>query len=228
MTLNQNETNNSDGITTTLPETFPVQFPPLASGFYQIFITSDGSPVIDTRYKFHFSKQNINLNITGQRVVVFAFSPDWSQPVTERYEWLTDVMESYNGTEQRLQLRTNPRKQIEYQVLAEGHMANQSDALLWGWQSRVFALPIWRNGLYLNQPLFKGSQSIPIQSLYYDFKHNGLLILYQNENHYEVLEIKQITDQSLLIKRPTQQNWPAGTAIYPVVLARLPQQYYIL
>ncbi len=133
-------------------------------------------------------------------------------------------MESYNGTEQRLQLRIHPHKQIEYQVLVDGHMANQLDALLWGWQGRVFAVPVWRDGLFLNQQILKGSQSIPVQSLYYDFKENGLLILYHNENHYEVLEIKQITDQNIIVKRPTQQNWPAGTTIYLVVLARLPQQ----
>ena len=56
---------------------------------------------------------------------LFPLAPNWIRPVVERLEWLTDVIEGYDATEERTPLRTLPRRSLEYPP-ARGQSGRQS------------------------------------------------------------------------------------------------------
>ncbi len=56
--------------------------------------------------------------------------PNWSQPVTERYEFRTTVFEAHSGDEQRRALRQRPRRSIQYLGSAHGETLREISALL--------------------------------------------------------------------------------------------------
>ena len=80
------------GITLAGQPAPPLGFGPLQSRLYTLTVSTAGDPVIDAGYAFDFGAERPLLSVTGRRIVVWSFRPDWSAGVTERLTWLTDVL----------------------------------------------------------------------------------------------------------------------------------------
>lgn len=75
--------------------------------------------------------------------MIFAFAPDWSSPLIERREWRTDVMRSFDGTEERRALRASPRRRWEYRLADHDVSAQRLEAAIWVAQGEPVYLPLW-------------------------------------------------------------------------------------
>lgn len=139
----------------------------------------------------------------------------------ERLQWLTDVLTARDGTEQRIALRSIPRREFEFSAFSEGVQVARRDALLWGWGARVFALPVWTDPHTLTAQLPAGATSITVPTQYMDYAPDGLAILWRNDAAFELVEVLEVPGGSITLKRPTEQTWPAGTLVLPARLARL-------
>lgn len=196
----------------------------MESQVYEVSISSNGSPVIDAAYRFEFNHEQPLLEVFGRRVVVFPFTPSWREPIIERLAWKTSILTAHDGTEQRIQLRQLPRHSVEYELYAEMTEASLLEATLWGWQARVYALPIWTEPTRLNKPLARNSLSIPIVTNNTGFHVGGLAVMLRDAFTVEAVEVGQVNTDSLILERPLSNSWPIGSFIYPARLARLPQQ----
>jgi hypothetical protein len=152
---------------------------------------------------------------------LYPFAPDWESPVTERLEWLTDVIEGYDATEERTVLRSMPRRTLEYRLLATFEEAANLDALLWRWQADQYILPIWTDPQVLGAALPAGATSIPAETDDYDFSTPGLAVLWSDSGHYEVVNVQSIAADALTLAAPTLADWPASARLYPARVARL-------
>jgi hypothetical protein len=152
---------------------------------------------------------------------LFPFAPDWANPVTERLEWLTDVIEGHDATEERTPLRTLPRRTLEYRLLVTDHEAAALDALLWRWQADQYILPIWTDPQTLGTTLSAGATSIPAQTDGYDFSAPGLAVLWSDAAHYEVVNVQSLAADAITLSAPTVSDWPATARLYPTRVARL-------
>ncbi len=149
------------------------------------------------------------------------FAPNWRYPLTERLEWLTDVIEAYDATEERTPLRTSPRRVFEYQVMATLQEAALFDALLWRWQAEQYVLPIWTDPQYLGATLGAGAGTITIPTTGYDFSAPGYAVLWNGPQSYEVVTVASMSASSLTLTGTTVSTWGSHTRIYPGRLARL-------
>lgn len=213
---------NDSGITLTpetpgLPDTFGI----FESRIFNAAVTTSGSPVIDAHYAFAFPTQTPVLYISGRRVVVFAFKPDWQDGITERLEWLTDVIVSRDGHEQRIALREIPRRFLEYGIVASRNEYGRLDVLLASWQSRVYAIPVWPDQGFLAADALAGDMALSLDTTSRDYHAGGLAVLIHDADNFESVEIASLTDSSLTLARPLMGSWPARTRIAPAHLARL-------
>lgn len=96
---------NDDGLVLAAPGAYPLTWLPFASKTFELTAGTDGPANIDANYDFQFDIGTIPMSVIGTRVILWAFHPDWRQPVLERLEWLTTVVRSYNGKEQRMRVR---------------------------------------------------------------------------------------------------------------------------
>lgn len=222
--LNTLSAQGADGLSLSAPASPPTTFAALESRIYTARIDTNGPPTINASYTFGFAVGDRVLSITGKRVVVFAFAPNWADNVTEQLSWLTDVMTAVDGTEQRVALRSLPRRTISYSLFAEGTDAARLDGVLWSWQSRTFALPVWIDAQRLTSPVSVGDTAISIDTTERDYRDGGLVVLISSPGTYEAIEIATVSDGGLQLARGLGGNWPAGTRIAPVRLARLPTQ----
>lgn len=203
----------------------PSTFAPLQELAYDVTVDTEGPATIAATYTFNFPAESPTLDVTGRRVVVWGYAPNWAEPVRETLGWLTDVLTSQAGIEQRIGLRDAPRRGLEYALTTmDRHASSHLEMILMGWQSRLFAVPVWTDGQTLAASLAAGSLSIPCATASYEFVANGLALLWRAHDDYEAVEIASVGGSSLTLKAATVATWPAGTRVYPIRLGRLPQR----
>jgi len=215
---------NGDGISISSPVAVPSNLAPLRYITYDVTAHMDGPPLMDATYTVIIGGETMRLSITGQRIVPFLLPPNWRDGVTETFGFLTDVLRSQDGTEQRISLRGKPRRRFEYRFVAAGSQWQQLQPLLWGWHKYPFAVPVWTDRAILTADIAVGVVSIPIEtSTSRSFVVGGLCALVQNSTVYEAGVIDAVNPTSITLRLPTTRAWAKGSALYPMVTANLPE-----
>lgn len=151
---------------------------------------------------------------------VFPFPPNWATPLVERLEWLTDVITAQSDVEERIPIRTNPRKSLECEYVLNDYDQSRLDALLWGWQTTDYAFPLWTDGQRLSAELTSGSTTIPCTTAGYTLTAPKSVILWVDSETFEVVTYTAVNASSLTVNA-TVSTWPAGTRLYPVETATI-------
>lgn len=201
----------------------PMLFAALAELIWQVAVTPDGQPVLDTVLEWSFDNGDIaGVRVTANRIIAWSFVPDWKDGVVETLEWLTDILTSETAVEQRRALRLAPRREFEAQMYVEGADRQLLDMMLYGWGTRVWALPIWHEIQLLPVDVALGAQRIDCATQYLDFESGGLAMLRgETAFEFEVVEVATLDAGGLNLTRPTQSAWPRGSRLYPVRPAQL-------
>lgn len=200
-------------------QTAPYNFTPLQEKHYKLTITPDGAPNIDTDISWVFDSESPSIQITGNRVTAFTFRADWSDGVTERLEWSTNILQSESGVEQRSALYTTPRRYFKTDfILHQKERQLFNNMMSWG--AKNWAIPLWPYIQIINRALVKGDSRIDCITKNMDFLENGLVMLWRDPFTYEILEITTIDNNGLDLRRPLLSDWPQGTRLYPLRVAQ--------
>lgn len=210
-----------DGITFTGGGVPPYDFPVLGEQTYTITVSPEGPPTVDALFVWDFAPYDLALRVVGSRVTAWSFEPDWSSPVVERLEWKTDLLQSFDGSEQRGALRIGPRASYEFDSFFSGSDRRRAETVMWGWGARVWALPIWTDGLDLGAYLPIGSTEILLDTAGRDYSAGSLAMILASANSFEVLEVDSVAADRIVLRRPTISAWPGGARVYPARIARL-------
>lgn len=213
----------NEGIELTGQDNPPLAFAPLQERAWDISITPDGPAVLDAELEFIFAAGSVaTLNLTGNRITPFAWRVDWSEGVRERLTWATSIAQSSTGHEQRRALRVAPRRNLSAPVILHKRERQLFDLAMFGWASRVWAIPVWFDIQLLTTGVAAAAMAIPCDTVNRDFRANGLAILLgETAFQYETVEILSVTPTQLNLKRPLVQGWAVGSRIYPARTARL-------
>ena len=214
----------TDGMSITTPSALPITFSVLAEKQFTLNVSLDGPAIINGTFLFSFTAEAVSLGVTGRRVVTWPYPPNWKTPVTEMIEWKTDILRSFDGSEVRRELRTRPRRSFTYNLTLHGREPSRLDNLLWGWQNRSFAVPVWMDKSKLISDINAGALSINLSTVNKSFAEGGLAIVYADSRRFEIVEINTLTASVLTLKRPIESSWSAGISVYPCVIAHLPKQ----
>lgn len=201
----------------------PLLFPALKELVWQVTVTPDGQPVLDTVVAWEFDNgRSAGLRITANRIIAWTFVPDWGDGIEETLTASTDILQSESAVSQRRQLRLAPRREFSGPMYAEGRERQLLDLALFGWSDRIWAMPIWPDIQLLQVAVDVGAEFIQCATAYLDFRAGGLAML-RGEDAFtsETVEIIDVQSTGLQLKRGTQQAWPAGSRLYPVRTAQL-------
>lgn len=217
-----NKTGTYGGLSLSGAPAPPLAYGPLQSFVYTLTALTAGDHVIDALFDFVFGTEHAYLRITGRRVTIWLIRPDWSNGITERLEWLTDVLIANNGNEQRVRLRKNARRTLEMAWLAQGQRAMIADTLLTGWGSRKYCVPVWMERDRATAPISAGATSITVtDASLKDYMVGGYVVLWADETLAEAIEIAAIAGNTLTLKTPVANSYPAGTSICPAMFGRI-------
>jgi hypothetical protein len=145
--------------------------------------------------------------------------------MAESLEWLTDIIEAHDGTEQRIRVRQEPRQIFEASVLLNDQTElSKLRVAIAAWQHREWGWPCWHEGVTLGESLGSGAWEIPIDTTCGDFRPGGYAIIHVDPTHYEVVQIDYVDEFALGLYDATTMEHPAGAAVMPLRMARMAAQ----
>lgn len=156
-------------------------------------------------------------------IPVWTIPPDWSGGITETLEWLTSVMASPKGSEQRMALRTTPRRSFEMTMKPVGPIRTLFDMFLLRSGAQPIYAPVWHEIGKLTVAAAIGNTTIYLDTLYTEFAYaDAVLIQGRTPFNYEIAEISAVTDTWIVLAAPlTALAWPIGTRVYPLKRCRI-------
>lgn len=214
-----------EGLSLVGPDAFPEVFGPIRMAAYTLSVTRDGPSTIESTITWTFSAyNNPQLPITGDRVLAWHFAPNWVSPLIERLGWMTDVLRSDDGSEQRAQLRTAPRLEYSFEFDVDGTLRRLLENKLHDLGAAYWALPVWPDGSLLTAAVTAGDLTLPVSTTLKDFEVDGLLLLLSPDGlSFEGAQIDAVDPASITLRRPLINSWDTTTLVYPARIARMPE-----
>lgn len=216
-TLNSITNNAGAGITIT-GATPPANLAPLADKVYIVTVTTQGPPNINGTIDFLTTCGTLTLALSGTRIIIFPYPPQ--SDIQETLAWMTDVIRSADGTEQRNALRSFPRQSVVYEIASNSLFdLNNIRNLMVDWTTRVFGVPTWwyetslRSNIAINDfTIFVRPGGLDNA----DFRIGGLAMIYQEDaNGVRTIDTLQISDIIMSVASPesTQDTITFATAV---------------
>lgn len=158
---------------------------------------------------------------------VFPFQHNWDKDVIERLSWQTSMVGPHrNASEQRVQVRLDPRRLLEYSVLGTTPQLRARLDLVrrHAQEGNGVMLPIWTDASRLQTAAASGQPVITVPTTYYDYDVGGYLMLWRSEISYEFIKIQSLTSSTVTVDTNLVSTWPAGkTVVAPARLAFIRQ-----
>ena len=199
-------------------------FGPGQSSIYLATLAGQGDATIATVATWNFTGETgADMTVTGTRITVFSPEIDWSDGFTETIEFKTDVMTATSGQEQRVQLRTKPRYGAAFRVVTlDAKDSAAMDALLFGWQGRMFGVPWWPDASMLTAQATPGATSLQVDTTgRASFEAGGLVMLWADQHTWEALGALTVASGSVSLSSQITGTWPAGTVVVPLKRGRM-------
>ena len=210
-----------EGITVT-PDYTTFSLAGLESLIFTITFEMDGAPVINAEMGFDFGSEEVHTaTFVGRRIVAWVWLP--KSPQNELLEWLTDIIEARDGSEQRARLRNAPRQSWEVTVLARTPMESAAiETALYGWQGRSWAMPVWPEQVEMQGPLAVGATGVNVDTTRADHRPAGLVMLWQSPQVNETLQVSGVSSGRLDFVLPTSVAFgPGPILVMPVRTTRI-------
>lgn len=156
---------------------------------------------------------------------VWSVLPNWQNGITERLEWLTDVLVSETSVEQRRSLRPQPRRSLECGFMRAGAHRERIDSFCAGIGQDRFTLPVFFEQARVTSNIPFGSSTVNIANPdLREFEADDVCMLTEGDpDRYELVQIDSINlgTGAITLKAPTAFAWSKGARIIPTRVVRL-------
>ncbi len=223
-TLNGIAVSGGEGVVINDPYGVPVHYAGSQSRTYTVTVYGSGAAEVNNAITFNLAGIiGADCKLTGTRLAIFSLYPNWDEGLIERYGYLTDVLAAYDDTEQRIQLRNEPIRGLAYKVnTTEARENALLEALLWGWQHRVYGVPWWMDIVRLTQAITAGNTTVYCTTTDRDFTAGGLVLIWKDAHAWEAFVIESVNGGQITITAPAQNSYAiAGTWVIPLRKGRL-------
>jgi len=142
-------------------------------------------------------------------------SHNWQNGFDERLEWKTDVLIAHDRTEQRIQLRTLPRRAWYFRYLLSGAMRRKFETWIGLRKTRYLFSPVWRDEGNTLAPIDAGSSTVAVKTEHLDYAVGRWIAAYDSWDHMEIREIVGLGPEFVAVAAPFNEDWPAGSRVAP-------------
>ncbi|MCL8307625.1 hypothetical protein [Pseudomonas putida] len=181
---------------------------------YEVFL-SQRSQDVDYRASFDFGVAgSYDFALTATRAIVLHFGIDWSVQPELKHSYLTEVIESYDGSEQRISLRDRPRMSATYQyglMDAEQYLFGN----LVGNFSGKYLVPLWPFQVTLSAPLLAGQASTAVESIN-NYIRSASKVMIVEGDIWETLDVAGVSGPLVYFKTLAKKNFSSAARLVPV------------
>ena len=151
--------------------------------------------------------------------------PNWKAGVQETLEFRTRIIgPTMTGMRQKRRMRIAPRRSFQFEVHPHHQSRRLLDNIRFAVGKREWWLPIWHDGQVLGEGVLAGDDSVPCVVQTREFREGGYAVLRSNQvytTEFEIVQIDVLDLDHFTIVGELENDWPAGTRVYPLRLARL-------
>lgn len=184
------------------------------SSKYQVFLNQSNG---DTSYKaaFDFGQAgSYNFNLTASQAIVLHFPIDWSMQPELRTSYLTEVIESWNGAEQRISLRDQPRLSATYQFgLTDADQYLFGNLL--GNFSGQYLVPLWPYESELAEPVSRFDSKATVTDLS-AWVVPGCRVMLSDADMWEICLVASVAGMEVAFSDLVKKNYRSGARLVPV------------
>ena len=162
--------------------------------------------------------------VEGAPYKIFPLNHNWQTPFKAGYQFLTDIITSGNGKEQRRAVRFEPRRTLELACNYFGEEKQQLERFM----ARGMEKPCWvpeenlvcRTTSYM----FGDDKDIFFEGAKQSWMEGGQIVILSNGWRKETRTIQSAGDGTMTFSDKSKVEFPAGTKICPAVLAYIDLQ----
>lgn len=148
---------------------------------------------------------------------VWSFRANWKEGVTERLEWLTDVIRAKEGAEQRRCLRDLPRRTLEADFLLRGPERTFYDLFINRLGGRTIMIPLYWDVQGLTaRTVATTTTRLNFDNTYREFAPGLAIIMGKTALDYEVVSISSMDAGGVNLASATTRSWPVGSKLMPL------------
>jgi hypothetical protein len=201
--------------------TFSLPSPQTVDTLETVNLDIVANPVGDASFSdnviFEFDNLNVPILALGRRIVLIPYIPQ--TPVQEQLSWITDIMKSRDGTEQRHSLRLTPRQTIDYSYLQEdGTDASRLRTILLSVKPLILGIPIWWEAQEVTSATSAGSTLINVATSFIDHRVGSTIIVVRPDGVSFDATIDSFTSTTITTTNPHSLAIPADSLVCPVRL----------
>jgi len=155
-------------------------------------------------------------------IVLFDFVP--AIGIKESLEWVTDILMPRDGigSEQRISIRSIPRQSFSYTILLQTEKEqSQFEAMMFGWQKKGFALPIWTEKVTHTSTIIAADRTIVVDTTNSDFRDSGFVLIWKSLTEYEVIRTVTVADNLLTLDSSIVGTYTGNKFIIPCRTAQV-------
>lgn len=149
------------------------------------------------------------------------FRPNWAQGIVERLEFLTSVVSTYAGSEQRRRVRLSPRRSFEITYNRSGRERTFFDLWMMNLAAEEVFLPLWHDQGSLTRKAEAGDADLRVDTAYREYAPGGFAVLVKDSFTYEIVEIDEVLPDRVTLTEFLAGDWPKNAKLYPLRLATL-------
>lgn len=179
---------------------------------------SQAGGVIDYRASFDFGTGSAySFSLTASMALVMPERIDWSTQPEMNIQYLTEVIESFDGTEQRIALRDTPRCSLSYmysmtdkqQYLFDNKIATSTGSMI---------VPMWPLQCQLSRAVQPGDASVVLEVINAHVRASDMLLISEDDES-EVVSIESVDGRTVTLKHLAKKTFSTNAVVLPARIA---------
>lgn len=187
-----------------------------------VVITPDAPGSVDASFTFDFEEGLGFFRFIASIANVLAL--EFEDGIRVEHAWLTDVLQSYDGSEQRLALRERPRRTFSGEiVLTSDAERRQLHDQIYKTATGLIVIPMYQHQTPLRAATVIGDNKIYCNTKRADLRPGGYVVLIKRDGTEVLARVSEVfADHVTLDAAHSEAVQVAGTKVMSAVATRLP------
>lgn len=179
---------------------------------------SQARGVIDYRASFDFGTGSAySFNLTGSMALVMPERIDWSTQPEMSIQYLTEVIEAFDGTEQRIALRDTPRMSMSCMYSMTDEQQYQFDNKL-ATSSGSMIVPLWPLQCQLSRAVLAGDASVALETINAHVMASDALLISEGDES-EIVSVESVIDMTVILSTLAKKTFSTNAVVLPTRIA---------
>ncbi|MBJ2240580.1 hypothetical protein [Pseudomonas sp. MF6768] len=179
---------------------------------------NQGTGLVDYRASFDFgSGSEYSFRLTASMALVMPERIDWSTQPEMSIQYLTEVIEAFDGTEQRIALRDTPRCSLGYMYSMTDEQQYQFDNKL-ATSSGSMLVPLWPLQCRLSRGISVGDARISLADVSAHLASSENLLVSEHDRH-EILSVESVDGLTVTLTRLAKNDFSGSAIVVPLRIA---------